>query len=145
MTRSCFTVAEVFESRAAAVASQVAVVDGNRRVTYGELDEHVRRLTGALRHHGVRKGDRVGIFLRRSVEAVAALFAAWRAGAVAVILHDGLRIRQTTHILEHSEAVCVITDRRQMLAVPEFPCAHVVDVDALETAADTSDRTGPIG
>jgi amino acid adenylation domain-containing protein len=145
MTSTPFTVVDLFEARAAVSAGQVAVVDGDRRVTYGDLHESVSRLTGTLRHHGVRKGDRVAIFLRRSVDAVAALFATWRAGAVAVILHDALRTRQTNHILEHSEAVCVITDSRQMLWVPEFPCARVIQIDALEISADTDDPTPVIG
>ena len=145
MTRTLFTVADVFEARAAASAGRVAVVDGDRRVTYAELHRNVRRLTAILHREGVRKGDRVGIFLRRSADAVAALFAAWRAGAVAVILHDGLRARQTNHILEHSEAVGVITDSRQMLAVPEFPCARVINIDTLDAAADSTDRTPAIG
>ena len=145
MTRTPFTVVEVFEARAASAAGKLAVVDGARRVTYGDLHEYAGRLTATLHHHGVRKGDRVGIFLRRSIDAVAALFATWRAGAVAVILHDALRTRKTNHILEHSEAVCVITDSRQMLGVPEFPGARVIQIDALETSADTRDPTPVIG
>jgi amino acid adenylation domain-containing protein len=145
MTSTPFTVVDLFEARAAVSAGQVAVVDGDRRVTYGDLHESVSRLTGTLRHHGVRKGDRVAIFLRRSVDAVAALFATWRAGGVAVILHDGLRTRQTNHIVEHSESICVITDSRQMLGVPEFPCARVINIDALETAADTGEPIPVIG
>jgi amino acid adenylation domain-containing protein len=117
-------------------------------VTYGELYDRTRSLAGTLTARNVRKGDRVGIFLRRSVEAVAALLATWSTGAVAVILNDGLRTAQTTHILEHSEACCVITDNRQMLAVPEFPCAviNTDDLAALRLASagsgQASDVTG---
>lgn len=145
MTRTCFTVVDVFEARAGSDPGKLAVVDGDRRVSYGDLHECAGRLTATLRHHGVGKGDRVGIFLRRSVDAVAALFATWRAGAVAVILHDALRTRQTNHIVEHSEAVCVITDSRQMLGVPEFPCTRVIKIDAVDSVADSSDPAPVIG
>jgi amino acid adenylation domain-containing protein len=145
MTRTAFTIVDVFEARAAESAGRVAIVDGDRHVSYGDLHERACRLTATLRRHGVGKGDRVGIFLRRSVDAVAALFATWRAGAVSVILHDGLRTRQVNHILEHSEAACVITDGRQMLGVPDFGGVRVINVDTLETAFDIGDPTGVIG
>ena len=105
---------EVFEAQLSPRADRIAVVDGARRVTYGELRVRARDLSAALIGRGVRKGDRVGIFLRRSVDAIAALFATWSAGAVAVILHDQLRTRQVHHILEHSEAALVVTDSGQI-------------------------------
>jgi acyl-CoA ligase (AMP-forming) (exosortase A-associated) len=127
---------DVFDARTtcATSAGKVAMVDGDQRVTYGELGDRVRCFASTLRQHNVHAGDRVGIFLRRSIDAVAALFATWSSGAVAVILNEGLRTRQTTHILEHSEAVCVITDSRQMLGVAQFPCAAVINVDSLEAS-----------
>ena len=83
MTRTPFSMLDVLDARmtCATSAGKIAIVDGDRRITYGELADHVRRVASALRQHNVRKGDRVGIFLRRSVELVAALFATWRSGA----------------------------------------------------------------
>jgi acyl-CoA ligase (AMP-forming) (exosortase A-associated) len=120
---------------------RVAVIDGEIRVTYAELRERCAVLAAALHDRGVRKGDRVAIFLRRSIDAVAALFATWFAGGVAVIINDTLRARQVHHIVEHSEASCVITEGRQKLHVREFPCAAVIDVDEYRrTAGEFSPR-----
>jgi amino acid adenylation domain-containing protein len=112
-----------------AVIDKVAVVDGSHRVRYGELLQRAERQGVLLTAMGVRKGDRVVIFLRRSVESIAALFGTWFAGGVAVVANDRLRTQQIHHIVEHSEASCVITDSRQLLAVPSFPCPRLINVD----------------
>lgn len=133
---------DVFEAQSRSrSADRIAVVDGARRVTYAELRDRSRAIASALTAHGVAKGDRVGIFLRRSVDAIAALFATWSAGAVAVIIHDALRARQVDHILGHSEAVLVVTDSGQTLAVDSIPCP-IANVDDLRTQA--GDRHEPV-
>ncbi|GAA3445986.1 non-ribosomal peptide synthetase [Planomonospora venezuelensis] len=59
----------------------VAVVCGDRSVTYRELHAGAEGLAAALRLRGVRRGDVVGVRLPRSVEAITALLAVWLAGA----------------------------------------------------------------
>jgi amino acid adenylation domain-containing protein len=110
-------------------ADEVAVVDGRRRISYSDLLRRAESFSVSLQDRGVRKGDRVVIFLPRSVEAVVALFGTWFAGGVAVIANERLRSQQVHHVVEHSEASCVVTDDRQLLAVPLFPCEHVINID----------------
>ena len=63
-----------------------AVVDGDRTLSYGELDDLAGRLAGLLAELGVRPGDRVAIYLDRSVEAIVAVYGVLRAGACYVPL-----------------------------------------------------------
>jgi|SoiMethySBSTD1v2_1073268.scaffolds.fasta_scaffold00816_27 amino acid adenylation domain-containing protein len=112
-----------------AKASKVAIVDGRRRVIYADVLRRAESLSVSLQERGVRRGDRVVIFLPRSVEAVVALFGTWFAGAVAVIANERLRSQQVHHVVEHSQASCVVTDDRQLLAVPLFPCEQVINID----------------
>lgn len=125
-------------------AAKDAIVDGKRRITYAELLVQAESYGALLHDRGVRKGDRVVIFLPRSIEAVAALFGTWFAGGVAVIANDRLRSQQVHHIIEHSEASCVVTDDRQLASVPHFPCGTIVNVareaaHAPRSHADLSD------
>ncbi|MEZ4664706.1 MAG: AMP-binding protein [Caldilineaceae bacterium] len=53
---------------------QVAVVDGNRQLSYQALDELSNQFAHRLLAAGVQRGDRVGLYLDKSLEAVAALF-----------------------------------------------------------------------
>ena len=47
----------------AAGTSNLAVIDGERRVTYGELDAAVDRIAANLARRGIGRGDRVGVIL----------------------------------------------------------------------------------
>lgn len=60
-----------------------------RRLTYGELGALVNRLAAGLRRFGVRKGDRVGIFMPMTPETVAATLAVNKLGAVYVPIFSG--------------------------------------------------------
>jgi len=61
-----------------------AVVLPEGRLTYAELEAASNRLARSLAAHGVRRGDRVGLWLPRSLEAVVALYGAMKAGAAYV-------------------------------------------------------------
>ncbi len=58
-----------------------AVVDGDRSLTYAELDAHANRIAQLLADRGVRRGDRVGLFLDKSLEAVTGIYGILKAGA----------------------------------------------------------------
>jgi acyl-CoA synthetase (AMP-forming)/AMP-acid ligase II len=64
------------------------VMDG-ARLTYGELEAASNRMARALRAHGVRRGDRVALWLPRSPEAVVALYGIMKAGAAYVPVDPG--------------------------------------------------------
>lgn len=103
---------------------RIAIVEGSgngpRRASYGDLLERSRRWAGLLRERGLRRGDRVAIFLPKSIESVVALFAVLLAGGVGVIVYERLRTRQLGYILEHSGAAFLLTDERQLLYVPDL-------------------------
>jgi acetyl-CoA synthetase len=60
-----------------------------RRITYGELSVQVNRLANGLRSLGVKKGDRVGIYLPMVPEAAVAMLACARIGAVHSVVFGG--------------------------------------------------------
>ncbi|NUW41373.1 non-ribosomal peptide synthetase [Nonomuraea rhodomycinica] len=73
-------VPEMVARAVSAYPDRVAVVCGQESVTYGELGRRVAALAAELAGHGVGDGI-VGLRLGRSVEAVVAMLAVWRAGA----------------------------------------------------------------
>ncbi|MDF3299499.1 non-ribosomal peptide synthetase [Streptomyces tropicalis] len=75
------TVDTLFAARAAAHPDRTAVVCGDRRTTYGELDAHSGRLAARLAALGVRPGDTVAVLLDRSADLVAACLGVLKAGA----------------------------------------------------------------
>jgi acyl-CoA ligase (AMP-forming) (exosortase A-associated) len=125
--------------------NNVAIVDGSRRVTYAELLDRARNTAALLTDRGLRKGDRVVIFLPRSFEAVVALFATWFAGGVAVIANEHLRTMQVRHIIDHSECALVLTNTRQILAVGRLPYARVMNIDQIDPPMDAYPAAPIIG
>jgi len=91
-----------------------ALVLGTERLTFGDLAQRVERVAQALTARGVTPGERVAIFLDKTVDAVAAFYAIWRAGAVAVPIHDALKSAQVKHILDDSGSVVVLSDDKMV-------------------------------
>src|SRR5512145_883969 len=79
-------------------AGAVAVVDGDRSITYGQLDERSSRLSGLLAAAGVRRGDRVGVHAEKSIESLVAIYGAMKAGAAYVPLDPAAPPARTGYI-----------------------------------------------
>lgn len=118
MAHAEWTLFHLLENAAARGPEQVAVVDGERGVTYGELRRLSARLAQALGAQGLRRGDRVGIYLDKSVEALVAMTAIAHAGGVFVNLNPQLKSVQASHIVRNCQVRMVIADAARLLAEP---------------------------
>src|SRR6185503_14180249 len=101
-----------FLLRAARVyGPRVAVIHGERRYSYAQFLERVRRLASALAKEGVGTGDTVAIMAPNIPEMLEAHYAVPMLGAVLCSINTRLDARAVTFILEHSEAKVVLVDR----------------------------------
>lgn len=71
--------------------SNIAIIDSSRSITYKELEKAIDCIAARLVGLGLRKGERLGIISRNSIEYVAVFFAASQAGAVSVPLNNSLK------------------------------------------------------
>jgi acyl-CoA ligase (AMP-forming) (exosortase A-associated) len=99
----------LLEAAASRVPEKPFVVDGARTAGFAEALDRSRRIAGALTGIGVRPGDHVGILLDKSVEQVYAMFAAWIAGGVVVILNPILTKDQIFHIVRDCRIRSLVT------------------------------------
>ncbi len=100
-----------FLRRAAYVYPQkIAVVDGERRHTYGQLAERSWRLANALRSAGLRKGDRVATLLFNSSPMLEAHFGVPAAGGILVAINNRLASPEVGYILGHCGARVLLLD-----------------------------------
>jgi acetyl-CoA synthetase len=84
--------------------------DGTTRtVTYAELGREINRLANALARLGIEKGDRVGIFLPMSPEAVIATLAVLRLGAIYTPCFSGFGAQAVVSRVQDAEAKVLIT------------------------------------
>jgi long-chain acyl-CoA synthetase len=109
--RDTRSLADLVPDAAAAHADTVALVAGDRSITYGELDDRVRRAAGALADLGVSEGDRVALLVGTRPEFVEVLHGAWRLGAVATPLNLMLTPEEAGYVLADAEAKVVVAGR----------------------------------
>ena len=91
-------------------ADRLAVIDGERRISYAELLDRTQRLAGGLASLGVAPGDRVALLAPNTHALLEAHYGVPFAGAVLVALNPRLTATELAYILEHSGAKVLIHD-----------------------------------
>lgn len=104
----------LLDATAAAVPYSIAVVDGARSATYGELHAAAQRLARRFLAAGLERGDRVAVVLPKSLEECAAIFAVAMAGGVVVPVNVLLKPAQIRHIVADCAARIVLTRDEQV-------------------------------
>jgi acyl-CoA synthetase (AMP-forming)/AMP-acid ligase II len=97
------TVGQVLERAADQVPDKTAVVDGNWRKTYKELNSMVDALAAGLAEIGFKKGDRVAIYMKNSLEFVVGFYALQKLGLIAVWINAIYRMHEAEFVLKNSE------------------------------------------
>jgi len=105
----------------------------SRHVTYRELHEQVCRFANVLKKHGVRKGDRVTIYLPMIPEAVYAMLACARIGAVHSVVFGGFSPDSLAGRIEDAQSEIVVTADEGLRGGRRIPLKANVDA-ALEKA-----------
>jgi propionyl-CoA synthetase len=85
-----------------------AVTGAVRKLTYRQLRDETARFAGALRAQGVRKGDRVVIYMPMVPEAVVAMLACARLGAVHSVVFGGFAPRELAARINDAEPVVIV-------------------------------------
>ena len=107
-----------------------AVLDGPLRLSYGELLDRAARVAGALRERGVERGDRVGMLLGRSAEAIAAQLGTLAAGAAYVPLDPQHPPARIAAVLADAGVAAVLSDAAHRRRLPVGVATLEID-DAL--------------
>ncbi len=87
-----------------------AVVDGDRRVSYRQINQRVNRLANALKDMGMTHGDRIGVLSYNRLEFVEVIMASAKLGLVLVPLNWRLTPDELTFILNNSDTKTLVFD-----------------------------------
>jgi acyl-CoA synthetase (AMP-forming)/AMP-acid ligase II len=98
------TLGQVLEKSAAESPDKVAIIDADARITYSQLDASAESLAAGLAEMGFKKGDRVAIYMKNSLELVTAFYALQKIGAIVVWINAIYRMSEALFILKNSEA-----------------------------------------
>lgn len=109
----------------------------NRNITYRQLHDEVCKVANVLKHLGVKKGDRVCIYLPMIPEAVFAMLACARIGAVHSVVFAGFSAASLSGRIQDSDCKVVITSDGAYRGDKTINLKGVVD-EALETCASVT-------
>jgi len=107
------------------------------KVTYKELLERVGRFANALKAEGVKKGDRVLIYMPMTIEGVVAMQACARIGATHSVVFGGFSAKALQERIIDAGAVAVVTANYQMRGGKELPLKAIVDEGIAMGGCDT--------
>ncbi|HXA31465.1 MAG TPA: AMP-binding protein [Acidimicrobiales bacterium] len=138
------TIPELVERSARAYGPRIAVVDGDRRLTFAEVGDRSGRLANVLAGLTSEPGARVAILMRNRLEYVEADFAIARAGMVKVPINPRLSDDERRYLLADSGASVLITEAAERSRAADL----VADLDRPPTIVDLdaeADAPGILG
>ena len=133
---------ELFAQRVQAAPGRVALVFGDQRMTYGELDAKADRVVSQLLTLDIGPETRVGLCLPRSPDLIVAILAIWKAGGVYVPLDPDYPAERLSFLLSDCGAKVVLTQRHLLDRLPPVDARILCFEDALQDKPVVSGR-GP--
>lgn len=93
-------VRDFLEAAAERTPHKTAVICDGQRWTYGEIDSMADNLAQTLRINGVKRGDRVVVYLKNCIEAVISIFGVLKASAVFVVVNRSTKAEKLAFIIK---------------------------------------------
>ncbi|HDK27848.1 MAG TPA: AMP-dependent synthetase, partial [Candidatus Atribacteria bacterium] len=91
------------ENSAQRLPEKVCLVFKDKRFTYAEIDKVSNQLAHTLIELGIKRGDRVAIYIENSPEVVISLFGILKAGAIFSVLNPLIKPRKLQYILNNCQ------------------------------------------
>jgi long-chain acyl-CoA synthetase len=134
-----------FAEIAATSPEREAVFWGTDVIRYGELLAQARAVSHLLvTRHGIRPGDRVGLYLKNRPEFIASLFGVFSAGAVAVPINTFLKQDEVHHIVSNAGIRVVLSEAAlaEVLSAvrADLPGLSSWNVEAMAELPDSPDE-----
>jgi acyl-CoA synthetase (AMP-forming)/AMP-acid ligase II len=98
------TLGRVLENAAADSPDKIALVDGDTRISFSELNTRTDALAAGLAAMGFEKGDRVAIYMKNSHEFVTTFYALQKIGVVVVWVNAIYRVHEAEFVLKNAQA-----------------------------------------
>ena len=136
--------AQWFESYVAKTPDGLALVHGDHKVTYQELNAKANRLANYLSSKGIEAQQRIGVCLPSGVELITALLAITKLNAVYVPIDSSYPAERQAHILQDTQVGYVLTKNSMAIAVSESICVRIdIDSEALRSTLDKVSSANP--
>jgi amino acid adenylation domain-containing protein/thioester reductase-like protein len=136
---------ELFEEQVQHTPRAVAIVCGNQRLTYEELNCRANKLAHLLMARGVRPDSRVALYAERSVEVIVGLLGILKAGGAYVPLDASYPLKRLRYMIEDSAPTVLLTQQilRRSLPMEESRVIYL-DADDDETGSGCAENPDPV-
>jgi long-chain acyl-CoA synthetase len=88
---------------------KTALICGEQRLSFAQVDEAANRLANALLTEGVKRGDRVAIYMDNAVEVAVAVFGILKAGAVFSVINSTTKTDELAYLMRDERPAALIT------------------------------------
>ncbi|GAB2909946.1 fatty acid--CoA ligase [Paraburkholderia jirisanensis] len=92
------------------IPDKTALIEGERSITWQQLDTHTSQLANALATLGLHKGMRIATIIRNGAAAIEAIFALSKAGLLAIPVNYGLTAAEIGVLLDDSQPAAIVVD-----------------------------------
>jgi len=107
---------EFLEQSCSRFGTKTALICGAQRYSYHDLEASANRMGHCLIEHGLRRQDRVAVYLENSGEAAISIFGALKAGGVFVVINPQVKASRLQYILNDCDVRVLVTSRRLLAA-----------------------------
>ncbi len=108
-------------------------------LSYGQMDQLSGRMAAVLRHHNIKKGDRLLVQVEKSMDAVALYLACLRAGAVYLPLNSSYTTKEVNYFIEDAQPALLVLEPEK---IDNFSAGGIPAI-TLNNLTQTAQRTAP--
>jgi amino acid adenylation domain-containing protein len=119
---------QAIEHAAVQYPEQTAICCAGQSLSYAGLVQHTNRLAWCLVEQGIKRGERVGIFMNKSLESVIAVYGIMQAGAVYVPLDPFAPVERLRYVIQDCSIRGLISSEEKLQSLQQL----VVDPSSLE-------------
>nr|AAK21902.1 alpha-aminoadipyl-cysteinyl-valine synthetase [Kallichroma tethys] len=119
-----------FEEQVATSPSSIAVTDGNRRISYHDINIEANKMANCISSRvKVDMSDRLALVLDKSIEMIVSILAVWKLGAAYVPLDPSYPTQRIEYILEATAAKALITTSKHETGMMCIPGINLISID----------------
>ncbi|MGL4589600.1 MAG: amino acid adenylation domain-containing protein, partial [Mycoplasmatales bacterium] len=107
----CKTMVQLFEEQVMQTPDNIALVFGDKTITYRELNTKINKLARKIRALGVKRDEAVALYISRSIEMIIGMFATLKSGGCYLPITKDQPLDRVKYILQDSEAKVILLDQ----------------------------------
>lgn len=137
---------QLFEEQASETPDHIAVVEGERTLTYQELNERSNRLARLLREDkGVVPGELVAIMMERSFEMIISIMGILKAGGAYVPISPSFPLERKLYMLRDGDVKIMLVSSEQSANNPAFDSVEIINLSTEDASNHDSSNLIPLG